>query len=317
MNIIGLRKEEKAFETRVALVPDHVKSLVHDQGISIVLEPSSQRAFSEDEYLKSGAEVLPLKGSKANVILGIKEMPIDFFEPGKVYIFFSHTIKGQKYNMPLLQKVLDTGATLIDYERVVDETGRRLIFFGNWAGMAGMSDTLRSLGHLLEKEHISPNPFEAMKPTLECRDLSELKDEFRKLGERIKKEGLPVSMQPFVVGFAGYGNVSRGAQEMFDLLPHEVVEPDDLYTLKPKPATLYKCVFKEVHMFEPKDSSHPFELQDYFDHGAAKYQSVFHKYVPHLTVLMNCIYWTKKSPVVIVLDVDTVPIVPPPFLTAN
>jgi saccharopine dehydrogenase (NAD+, L-lysine-forming) len=302
MNIIGLRKEEKAFESRVALVPDHVKSFVHGQDIPIVLEPSNQRAFSEDEYLKAGAEVLPLKGSKANVILGIKEMPIDFFELGKVYIFFSHTIKGQKYNMPLLQKMLDVGATLIDYERVVDETGRRLIFFGNWAGMAGMSDTLRSLGYLLKKQGVTPNPFEGMKPTLECRGLSELKDEFRELGKRIKTEGLPASMQPFVVGFAGYGNVSRGAQEMFDILPHEVVEPKDLASLEAKPATLYKCVFKEVHMFEPKDSSQAFDLQDYFSSGATKYKSVFQNYVPHLTVLMNCIYWTKKSPRLITKD---------------
>ena len=35
MNRIGLRKEEKAFESRVALVPDQVKSLVDKYGIDL------------------------------------------------------------------------------------------------------------------------------------------------------------------------------------------------------------------------------------------------------------------------------------------
>ena len=299
MNKIGLRKEEKAFETRVPLIPGHVKLLHDKHGIEFVLEPSDQRAFSENEY---NIETTPLKGSGVPIIMGIKEMPLDVFEKDIVYIFFSHTIKGQTSNMPMLKRILDVGATLIDYEKVVDEKGRRLIYFGNWAGMAGISNTLRILGERLDLMGMKPNPFAGMKPNLEIKELDELKHEFELLGNRIKEQGLPEKLTPLVVGFAGYGNVSRGAQEIFDILPHKTVNPEHLELLPPESHLLYKCVFKEEHMVEPIDSSAEFNLQDYYSNGKTKYVGVFHKYVPYLTVLMNCIYWTNKYPRLLTLD---------------
>jgi len=302
LNRIGLRKEEKAFETRVALIPHQVKSLVDKHAIEFVIEPSTQRAFEEKEFEQVGATVLPLKGSGVPIVLGIKEMPIDFFEKDVAYIFFSHTIKGQKYNMPMLRQIMNTGSTLIDYERVVDDKGRRLIFFGNWAGMAGISDTFRVLGERLEIEGIKPNPFAGMRTTLELKGLEAVKEEFKLLGKRIKEQGLPEELSPFVVGFAGYGNVSRGAQSLFDLLPHEVVQPEDLHNLEPRSNLLYKCVFKEEDMVEPRDSSKQFELQDYYKSGKADYRGMFHNYVQYLTIIMNCIYWTNKYPRLITKD---------------
>jgi len=296
VNKIGLRKEEKAFEGRVPVVPEHMKQLTEKYGLRFVIEPSNQRAFSSEEYIKINAEIDSLESPDIRVILGIKEMPIDFFQKDKVYIFFSHTIKGQKQNMPILQKIIDVGATLLDYERVIDNNGRRIIFFGNWAGMAGISDTLRVLGDRLEYDEVTPNPFAEMKTTLECKTLETLKDEFRKLGRRIETTGFPESLTPFVVGFAGYGNVSRGAQEVFDLLPHIEMNPSQLENLKPDPHVIYKCVFKESDMVEPIDAEIDFDLQDYYNHGASKYKGIFNKYIPYLTVLMNCIYWTKKYP---------------------
>jgi alpha-aminoadipic semialdehyde synthase len=302
VNKIGLRKEEKPFETRVAIVPEHATILNKEHGIKFIVEPSDQRFFSPDDYSTADVEISSLKGSSAKVILGIKEIPIEYYEPGKVYIFFSHTIKCQDYNMKMLKHIIETGSTLIDYEKVIDEKGRRLIYFGNWAGLAGMSDTLRSLGDRLEYEGISPNPFADMKPTMETKSLSNLKDEFRKLGKRIEEEGLPDALTPFVVGFAGYGNVSRGAQELFDILPHKTIEPSELSTLSPDDKTIYKCVFKEEHMVAPIDPSSDFDLQDYYDNGNAKYKGDFHKYVPYLSVLMNCIYWSENYPELITKD---------------
>lgn len=49
-------------------------------------------------------------------------------------------------------------------------------------------------------------------------------------------------------------------------------------------------------MVTPRDSNSIFELQDYYENGAAKYEGDFHKYLPYITVLMNCIYWTDKYP---------------------
>lgn len=302
MNRIGLRKEEKAFEARVALIPDQVKGLVEEYGIEFVIEPSSQRAFEEKEFEKVGATTTALKGSGVQVVLGIKEMPIDFFEQDIAYIFFSHTIKGQKYNMPMLRQIMNSESTLIDYERVVDDKGRRLIYFGNWAGMAGISDVFRVLGERLEVEGIKPNPFAGMQTTLKLKGLEAVKEEFKLLAKRIQEQGLPEVLTPFVVGFAGYGNVSRGAQTIFDLLPHEEVQPENLQNLESKSNLLYKCVFKEEDMVDPIDPSKKFELQDYYKSGKEGYTGVFHNYVRYLTVIMNCIYWTKKYPRLITKD---------------
>jgi alpha-aminoadipic semialdehyde synthase len=302
LNRIGLRKEEKSFETRVALIPNQVKFLTDKYDIEFVVEPSSQRAFEEKEFEEVGATTMQLKGSSVPVVLGIKEMPIDFFEKDIAYIFFSHTIKGQKYNMPMLQHIMNTGSTLIDYERVVDDNGRRLIYFGNWAGMAGISDTFRILGERFDAEGTKPNPFAGMRTTLELKGLDAVKEEFKLLAERIQTQGLPEELTPFVVGFAGYGNVSRGAQMLFDLLPHKEVSPENLQNLKSESNLLYKCVFKEEDMVTPTDTSRQFELQDYYKSGKEGYTGVFHNYVQYLTVIMNCIYWTKKYPRLITKD---------------
>jgi len=99
--------------------------------VEVWLQPSEIRVFSEEEYVRAGARVQE-DLSPCPVIFAVKEIPQDFFEPGKTYVFFSHTIKGQPYNMPMLKRMLELGCTLIDYEKVTDERGRRLIFFGWW-----------------------------------------------------------------------------------------------------------------------------------------------------------------------------------------
>jgi alpha-aminoadipic semialdehyde synthase len=154
----------------------------------------------------------------------------------------------------------------------------------------------------LEIEGIKPNPFAGMRTTLELKGLEAVKEEFKLLGKRIHEQGLPEELTPFVIGFAGYGNVSRGAQSIFDLLPHETVQPEDLPNLEPKGNLLYKCIFKEEDMVEPRNPSKKFELQDYYKSGKADYNGVFHNYVQYLTVIMNCIYWTNKYPRLITKD---------------
>ncbi|MGV9168408.1 MAG: hypothetical protein ACOC38_00515 [Promethearchaeia archaeon] len=296
MVILAIRKEEKAFEARAPLVPEHVAKLIDDEGINFVVEPSDQRIFSDTEYKNAGATISAVKGSNASIILGLKEMPNSIFESDKVYVYFSHTIKGQEHNMPMLRHIIETGATLLDYELIVDDNGARLVYFGNWAGMAGISDTLRVLGQRLKYEEIHPNPFLDLKPTLECDGLDDLQNEFNKLARRIQNQGLPKSTLPFVVGFAGYGNVSSGAQELFDILPHKRVKPNDLGNLEPLEHTIYKCVFKEEHMVKPIAETAEFDLEDYYKKGSEAYEGIFHHYVPHLTILMNCIYWSQKYP---------------------
>jgi alpha-aminoadipic semialdehyde synthase len=294
---VGIRREDKAFELRTPIVPGDVEELAKDHGFEFVVEPSQQRAFSEETYEKVGASIGDLQGEGIPVIFGIKEIPKEVFEPGKVYLFFAHVIKGQEYNMEMLQQLLDVGATLIDYERIVEvESERRLVFFGNWAGYAGMAETLRGLGERLEEKGVTPNPFGVLKPTYKYEGMDDLQKAIQAVGEHIKREGFAPDLAPLVVGFIGYGNTSKGAQAIFDLLPHKTVSPDELSSLEADNHLIYKVVFREEDTVRPTDSSAQFELQHYYDHGKVKYESAFFQYLPHLTVIMNCIYWTDKYP---------------------
>jgi len=100
-----------------------------------------------------------------------------------------------------------------------------------------------------------------------------------------------------VVGFAGYGNVSRGAQSILDLLPHKVIAPNTLVEMAESFSAdtghIYKVVFKEEDMVKPRQGG--FNLQEYYD-SPQKYESRFQDYLPFLQVLVNCIYWTEDYP---------------------
>ena len=199
--------------------------------------------------------------------------------------------------MPMLKRMMDLGCTLIDYEKIVNEKGYRLIFFGRFAGLAGMIDTLWAYGQRLKHQGIS-SPLSKIKQTIHyTQHLEEIKNHFKRIGSLIKKQGLPRSIVPLTIGFAGYGNVSKGAQEILDFLPTVEISPEKLSALGQNASNncLYKIVFKEEHMVAPNSSDQVFELQDYYQHPE-KYHSVFDSYLPYLSILMNCIYWDKQYP---------------------
>jgi len=117
------------------------------------VQPSKIRIFPDEEYKKVGA-IIQEDLSECPVVFGVKEMPSSFFLPGKTYVFFSHVIKGQLYNMPMLQCLMDLKCNLIDYEKIENEKGQRLIFFGRHAGVAGMVDSLWAYGQHLKYEGV-------------------------------------------------------------------------------------------------------------------------------------------------------------------
>jgi saccharopine dehydrogenase (NAD+, L-lysine-forming) len=294
---VGLRREDKnEWERRVPVTPQDAAEL-QEQGIQVIAQTSDVRAFTDDEFAAAGIAVEEDLVA-CPVILGIKEMPEAFFEPGKTYVFFAHVIKGQPANMPMLRRLLDLGCTLIDYERVVDDMGRRLIFFGWHAGVAGMIDTLWALGNRLAWRGIA-SPFAELGQTHTYHNLAEAQVALKQLQTRISTEGLPEEITPLLIGIAGYGNVSQGAQSMLDLLPIIEIEPEEVAATAMGSDSsrnhIYKAVFKEQHMVEPAAVGSVFELQDYYNHPE-KYKGVFAQYVPHLTVLVNAIYWTERYP---------------------
>ncbi len=300
---IGIRYEDKyLMEKRVALVPEHVKQLV-EKGIEIQVVPSEKRIFKDEEYREAGA-VLREEPLDADVILGVKEMPLNYFKAHKTYIFFSHTIKGQPYNMPLLQNMMDSKINLIDYERIVDAQGRRLIFFGRFAGLAGTINALWSLGQRLHRKGLE-TPFYKLKQTHHYNSLEEAKAAVSAVGQEIARNKLPDGIAPVVVGITGYGNVSKGAQEILSLLPSVEIFPDDLLQLEKQknlPSNvIYKVIFEEKHLARPQKAGKKFDLQEYY-HFPERFEGVFEQYLPHLTVLMNCMYWDDRYPRIVTKD---------------
>ena len=295
---IGIRREDKnRWERRTPLTPAHIKELKESHNIEVAVQPSDIRAFSGEDYEEAGASMDDALSS-CQTIFAIKEIPIELLEEGKTYVFFAHVIKGQEHNMPLLKKMMELKCNLIDYERIVNDKGLRMIAFGKWAGLAGMTDTLAFFGKRLTSQGIA-NPFDTLKPAHEYRDTEGLTADVSKVGESIRENGLPRELVPMVVGLAGYGNVSGGCQEVLDHLPLEVIEPEQLADFMEKgefsDKKVYKVVFKEWHMVESISTENEFELQDYYQHPE-KYRGIFPKHLPHLTILMNCIYWNTMYP---------------------
>jgi alpha-aminoadipic semialdehyde synthase len=53
----------------------------------------------------------------------------------------------------------------------------------------------------------------------------------REMGEELAHYGLPDELIPMTFVFTSSGNVSQGAQEIFKLLPHKMVTPDEMVDL--------------------------------------------------------------------------------------
>lgn len=301
---IGIRHEDKyAMERRVAIPPEHARRLIEERNLRVLVQKSPKRVFTDEEYRDVGAEIVE-DLSEAPVILGVKEMPSSFFEPEKTYVFFSHVIKGQAYNMPMLRAMMDKKCNLIDYERIVEESGKRIIFFGHYAGLAGMINSLWSFGQRLKTMGVE-TPFRNLRQAHKYNSLMEAKEEISEIGFEIARNGLPAEIDPLVVGLTGYGNVSKGAQEILSLLPVKEVSPSELLILSNKKAlptnVVYKVVFRERDIVTPINERDSFVLQDYYD-NPQKYRNAFERYIPHLSILMNCMYWDDRYPRIVTKD---------------
>jgi alpha-aminoadipic semialdehyde synthase len=128
----------------------------------------------------------------------------------------------------------------------------------------------------------------------------------QRIAVHIAKDGVPDAVHPLVIGVTGYGNVSRGAQEILDLLPVEPVCPADLSAAaNDRPLSrkaIYKVVFEEGDLVEPLESGQAFSLEGYYRRGKEGYRSIFERYLDDLSVLVNCIYWDDRFPRLLTLD---------------
>ena len=293
---IGIRREDKnVWERRSPLTPEQVGQLIGGHGLSFAVQHSDNRTFSDDEYRAVGADVRD-DVADCPVVLGVKEMPKSVFRQGHTYLFFAHVIKGQRYNMPMLARMMELGCSLIDYEKITDDAGRRLVFFGRFAGIAGIVDTLAGLGRRLKILGFD-TPFARVKLAHEYGRVDLAKAALAEVRRDVDEQGLPEEQVPLVIGVTGYGHVAKGVWEMLDALGATEVDPVDLPALAEDgdARTVYRVMFREEHMVEPKEVGHRFGLKEYFAKPEL-YRSRFEEHLPHLTALANCIYWDTRYP---------------------
>ena len=212
MKRLGIIKETKnKWERRVALNPKAVAELV-EKGYEVVVQPSEIRTYKDSDYEAAGA-ILSDDLSNCDFILGVKEIPLPSLIPGIPHLFFAHVIKGQDYNMPMLQKILDDKITLLDYEKIANDEGRRLVFFGEYAGNAGMIDTLHGLGRRLKEHFGLDTPFLKVKHAYQYNSVKDAIEHLKMIGKEIEANGLPEEITPLNVFLMGYGHVSHGSQD--------------------------------------------------------------------------------------------------------
>ena len=255
-----------------------------------------------ESYVAAGAQ--PCSGMGAgDVIFGVKEIPIEKILDNKIYVFFSHTIKGQPDNMPLLRRIMDSGSSLIDYERITDADNLRTVYFGPYAGHAGAIDILALMGENWAAHGVK-TPLEQVKRAHEYQSLADAKKHLEKVGRTIKEQGFPESAAPFTVGVLGYGNVSKGAQEVLNCLPVTLVPPGEMAAVAQGDQTdrrsVYVSIFKEKDLVQTKSGS-LFDLQEYYHHPD-RYESIFEAGLPFFSLLINAVYWEKRYPRFITWD---------------
>ncbi|XP_053320149.1 alpha-aminoadipic semialdehyde synthase, mitochondrial [Spea bombifrons] len=293
--VLAIRREDiNAWERRAPLAPKHVKELTN-LGYKVLVQPSNRRAIHEKEYMKAGG-IIQEDISDASLIVGVKRPPEEKLIPKKTYAFFSHTIKAQEANMSLLDEILKLDIRLIDYEKMVDHKGTRVVAFGQWAGVAGMINMLHGLGlRFLALGHHTP--FMHIGMAHNYRNSSQAVQAVRDAGYEISLGLMPKSIGPLTFVFTGTGNVSKGAQEIINELPCEFVEPHELKEVS-KNGDLRKVygtvLSRHHHLVRKTDGIHdPIE----YEKNPELYTSRFNTDIaPYTTCLINGIYWDPHTP---------------------
>jgi len=298
--VIGIRREDKnKWERRAPLAPRHVQTLV-SQGFRVLVQPSNRRVFTDEEYKRAGG-IIQEDLLECSTILGVKEVPPDLLLPGRNYCFFAHVIKAQPAGMPLLDTLLERCVRLLDYE-CITETGKRgdkrLVAFGSFAGNAGAIDFLRGMGERFLALGFS-TPLLHVGSSFMYNSLKEACRAISIAGEGIMKNGLPSQLCPFTIVVTGTGNVAKGSLEILKLLPHEMVEPEQLRSLCESDDVnrhkVYISVAKAEHMVCRRDGS-PFDKKDYYA-TPDKYVSRFQDDIlPYSTCVVNSMYWDERFP---------------------
>ena len=275
MTKLGIIREGKTPpDKRVPLTPKQCRELLDTySNLEIYVQPSPIRAFPDSAYEAEGIE-LREDLSNCDLLIGVKEVPLNMLISNKKYMFFSHTFKGQPYNRNLLRAILEKKITLIDYEVLTTSSGKRLLGFGRYAGVVGCYNAMLAVG----KKY----GFYDLKPAHQCHSRKEVEEE-------LKKVNLPAS---FKIVMTGTGRVANGALEIMDLLPIQKVSPEEY--LKGKFDKPVYTQLSSSDYVKPKDGSE-FVKSDFYN-DPSNYESNFMRFARESDLFVTCHYWDQDAP---------------------
>jgi alanine dehydrogenase len=271
---IGLIREgKKPADNRVALTPAQCK-WIHKNApeINVQIQSSTDRCFTDREYLAAGVEVKD-DISDCDILMGIKEVPINELIAGKTYLFFSHTKKKQPHNQQLLKAILDKKIRLIDFECLEHEDGQRIIGFGFFAGVVGAHNGMMAYG---------------TRTGLFNLDRVYKQRNFRELIHTYFGLKLP----NVKIAVTGSGRVAHGILEVMNLMGIHEVEPDEY--MERRFAYPVYTQLKGADLYKRKKRGKYNRIE--FHKHPEKYDCIFLPYASQTDILMNGVYWDEKVP---------------------
>ena len=272
---IGLIREWKQpADKRVGLTPELCSAFLKKYpNVELVAEESPDRTYASAEYEAAGVKVVR-NVEDCDILIGIKEVPIDKLIPNKTYLFFSHTIKAQSYNRELLQAVLDKNISLIDYEPITWPEGRRILGFGKWAGVVGAYNAFLTWGKKTGKYDLPP--------AYETNDYTKSVDLLKEL-----------DLGKLRLVFTGNGRVANGIREVLEVMKIKEASPQEFISQPPKGA--YFTQLTSWDLYHRKDGGE-WDLDHYYNHHS-EYCSEFDNFLPYTDILINGMYWEEGMPV--------------------
>jgi alanine dehydrogenase len=273
MKFAIIKERKSPPDRRVVLSPSACQNVLHNfDKASIVIESSDIRAFTDQDYEQEGLTV-QTDISNADVLIGVKEVPIPALIPNKSYFFFSHTIKKQPYNRALLQAILEKNITLYDHETLVDASQQRLIGFGYYAGIVGAYNGIRTLG-------LKWDCFALPKATA--------------LGDRKALDAAleQITLPNVKIVLTGTGRVGQGAKEVLDALQIKQLSVEAyLDSSFDQPVYVQLDVLDYV---ERKDGS-PASKSDFFN-NPTNYKSTFDRFTRESDMFIAGHFYGKDAP---------------------
>ena len=278
---IGIIKEGKTPpDKRVPLSPNQCKWIKDNYPhLDLVVQKSPIRKYKDQDYSNLGIQLVD-QLNDCDVLLGVKEVPIDQLIPSKMYFFFSHTLKKQPYNRNLLQAIIQKNIQLVDWETITNAKGERLIAFGRFAGIVGCFNGLLGFG-------IKTNRYSLKRAHL-CEDRQEMEGELSKIQ-------LPNN---FKLVITGGGRVSGGAMEVLKKTNIKKVSPEDFLT---KEFNFPVFTQLDVEDYNKRDDNKSFKKSDFFNDPKG-YSSTFMSYAQKADLYVACHYWDNRSPYIFTRD---------------